>query len=288
MAESVLAPKVKGTLALDAALADAPLDFIALFSSTLSITGVFGQVDYCSANAFLGAFARSSSSRRAALTVSIIWNIPEWEIWQEAAMLAVPEVQAEFNKAKETYGINYSEGMEAFARAIEGTQPEVIVAAQDFQAVVEAQTSSVASGLLNMLENAGRAEHKPARPEIGTAYAAPTNETEQLTADIWQDIFGIARVGIHDDFFSLGGNSLLAIQLVSRLRKNFKVEIPLSKLFEFPTVAGLSATIAENQVKQKDLEEMERLLIEIEAMSPESVQVELEVIQSSNEEKVNG
>jgi acyl transferase domain-containing protein len=288
MAESVLAPKVKATLALDGALADVPLDFIALFSSALSITGVFGQADYCGANAFISAFARSSFSRRGGLTVSIAWNIPEWEDWQGAAMLAVPEIQAEFNRARQLYGINYSEGVKAFARVINHTQPEVIVAAQNFQALVEEQSSSAASGLLNMLENAGSAEHKPARPEIGAAYAAPTNETERLTADIWQDIFGVERVGIHDDFFSLGGNSLLAIQLVSRLRKTFKVEIPLSKLFESPTVAGLSASIVESQVRQKDLEEMERLLKEIEAMPPESVQVELEAIQSSKEEKVNG
>jgi acyl carrier protein len=139
-----------------------------------------------------------------------------------------------------------------------------------------------------MLENIGSADFKPARPDIDTAYVAPTNEIEQLTADIWHTLFGIERVGIHDDFFNLGGNSLLAIQLVSQLRKAFKVEMPLSKLFESPTIAGLSTSIAESQVKQRDLEEMERLLKEIEAMPPESVQVELEAIQSSNGENANG
>jgi acyl transferase domain-containing protein/acyl carrier protein len=287
-AESVLAPKVKGTLALDAALKDAPLDFLALFSSTLSVTGVFGQVDYCAANAFLGAFARSNVLRRGVFTVSIAWNIPQWEDWQEATMLAVPEIQEQFNQAREMYGISYSEGVKAFARVMTRAQPEVIVAAQDFQAVVEQQKSSAASGLLNMLENIGSADFKPARPDIDTAYVAPTNEIEQLTADIWHTLFGIERVGIHDDFFNLGGNSLLAIQLVSQLRKAFKVEMPLSKLFESPTIAGLSTSIAESQVKQRDLEEMERLLKEIEAMPPESVQVELEAIQSSNGENANG
>ena len=61
--------------------------------------------------------------------------------------------------------------------------------------------------------------------------------------DIWVEILGVKRIGIHDNFFDLGGHSLKATQVVSRLRNVFRSEIPLRHLFEFPTIAELAAAI---------------------------------------------
>ncbi|MBD2020581.1 amino acid adenylation domain-containing protein [Leptolyngbya sp. FACHB-36] len=74
-------------------------------------------------------------------------------------------------------------------------------------------------------------------------YMAPRNALEQLIADIWQTVLGL-QVGIHDDFFALGGHSLLATQVVHRLRDALKLEIPISRLFESPTVAELAEHLA--------------------------------------------
>jgi amino acid adenylation domain-containing protein len=81
------------------------------------------------------------------------------------------------------------------------------------------------------------------RPELGGAFVAPRTTTEELLAEIWAQILDIEQVGIHDNFFDLGGHSLLATQLVSRMRDAFQVEIPLRRLFEFPSVAGLAESI---------------------------------------------
>jgi amino acid adenylation domain-containing protein/non-ribosomal peptide synthase protein (TIGR01720 family) len=83
------------------------------------------------------------------------------------------------------------------------------------------------------------------RPALATPYAAPATDTERRVAETWQDTLGIGRVGVHDDFFSLGGHSLFATQIISRLRDAFRVELSLSTLFGSPTVAGLAAAVEE-------------------------------------------
>lgn len=82
-AERVLAPKVQGTLALDAAVGDAPLDLFVLFSSISSIAGLPGQADYTAANAFLDAFAQARSARDGSFTVAV-----NWSAWSEVGMAA--------------------------------------------------------------------------------------------------------------------------------------------------------------------------------------------------------
>jgi acyl transferase domain-containing protein/thioesterase domain-containing protein/acyl carrier protein len=87
VAASVLAPKVQGTLALEAALADdakaPPLDFLLLFSSISAFAGLAGQIDYAAANAFLDAYAQSRWARGEANTIAI-----DWSQWQEVGMAA--------------------------------------------------------------------------------------------------------------------------------------------------------------------------------------------------------
>jgi hypothetical protein len=82
----------------------------------------------------------------------------------------------------------------------------------------------------------------------------PRNQTEEVLANIWAEVLGLDFVGIHDDFFELGGYSFLATQIVSRAQDAFRVELSLCSLFENPTIAGLASVIAQNQGGLKELE----------------------------------
>jgi len=81
--------------------------------------------------------------------------------------------------------------------------------------------------------------------QVGTTSepAVPQTETEKTLARIWSELLNVANVGANDDFFDLGGQSLVAIQAVSRIRDAFGVDVSLRNLFERPTIAGLAELI---------------------------------------------
>ena len=87
---------------------------------------------------------------------------------------------------------------------------------------------------------------KPETAQIdsGTTYIAPRNEMEATLADIWQTILNREKVGIHDNFFEIGGHSLRAIRLVSLIQQSLNIQIKLSAIFANPTIAKLGETIA--------------------------------------------
>jgi acyl carrier protein len=119
------------------------------------------------------------------------------------------------------------------------------------------------------------------RPALDTRYVAPRTPAEDSLVAIWSELLRLERVGIHDDFFSeLGGHSLIATQVVSRIRAVFDVGLPLRAIFEQPTIAGLAALIAQRQ-GQGDRSDapIERIVsgaadrstVDVDQLSPEQV-----------------
>jgi acyl carrier protein len=80
-------------------------------------------------------------------------------------------------------------------------------------------------------------------PQLARPFLGPHTETEKGLAAIWVELLGVEDIGIDDDFFDLGGQSLMAIKAVSRIRDVFDVDLSLRNLFERPTVRGLAELI---------------------------------------------
>ncbi len=81
------------------------------------------------------------------------------------------------------------------------------------------------------------------RPDLETAYLAPRNEVETRVASIWEELLGIEKIGIHDRFYDLGGDSLLAAQVNARLGRAFALELPAAQLFKEATIAGQAGVV---------------------------------------------
>jgi acyl-CoA synthetase (AMP-forming)/AMP-acid ligase II/acyl carrier protein len=107
------------------------------------------------------------------------------------------------------------------------------------------------------------------RPELEISYLPPRTPTETELARIWSEVLSIDPVGIHDNFFDLGGHSLAATRVVSQVIKKFQLELPLQSLFQSPTIAEMAAVIGDHQGKQVEGQALERILSELESLSEE-------------------
>jgi acyl carrier protein len=93
------------------------------------------------------------------------------------------------------------------------------------------------------------------RPELAAAYVAPQTEIERAIATIWQEMLHLDRVGIHDNFFDLGGHSLLIVQLYSKLQGVFKRTISITDIFKYPTINSLAKYLNQDQNSQPTFDE---------------------------------
>ncbi len=83
------------------------------------------------------------------------------------------------------------------------------------------------------------------QPQLKTIFVAPGNENEKAIIDIWQNTIGLSQIGVHDSFFELGGDSLLALSVVSQINKKLHVNIPVSEIFARPTASELARYISD-------------------------------------------
>ena len=94
--------------------------------------------------------------------------------------------------------------------------------------------------------------------DIGACYVAPRNDSESVLAGIWQQVLKLERVGAHDNFFDLGGDSLQLIRVKNQIREELAVDLPVVELFRYPTVDSLSRFLSENQTRGAELEQSEQ------------------------------
>jgi acyl carrier protein len=123
------------------------------------------------------------------------------------------------------------------------------------------------------------------RPDLGSAYVEPSSALEQQLAGIWQDVLELECVGIHDNFYDLGGDSLAATKIVAQIVKQLRLELALRSLFQAPTVAEMAAVITAHRGGALGGESLERKLSELESLSEEEAQRRLAAKRSTTVDK---
>jgi acyl-CoA synthetase (AMP-forming)/AMP-acid ligase II len=109
-------------------------------------------------------------------------------------------------------------------------------------------------------------------PERQAEFSPPRTGLEELLAGIWGAVLGLQRVGIHDHFLELGGDSMLATQVLSRVLAATQAAVPLTSFFETPTVAGLAAAVTRHRAGHAGGEDLARELAELEGISDEEAE----------------
>ncbi|MEA5528081.1 non-ribosomal peptide synthetase [Dolichospermum sp. UHCC 0684] len=92
------------------------------------------------------------------------------------------------------------------------------------------------------------------RPDLEESFVAPRNPIEEKLAAIWADLLGYEQIGVNDNFFNLGGHSLIVAQILSRVRDSFQVELSFANIFANPTVAGLASVIQQHELLEQKLQ----------------------------------
>jgi acyl carrier protein len=139
-------------------------------------------------------------------------------------------------------GIRPADGAEAF-RLLLGADPgpQVVIAAQPVSELMAATQRVTQESVESDLGTPAPADHPGSRE----GHVAPRNELEAAIALLWREVLGGEELSVTDNFFDIGGNSLVAVQLIALVRREFGVRLPMRSLFEDPTVEGAAAKVAE-------------------------------------------
>jgi NADP-dependent 3-hydroxy acid dehydrogenase YdfG/acyl carrier protein len=280
-AAAVLAPKVAGTRALLDALSPHSPAVVVLFSSIAAITGNIGQADYAAGNAFLDAIAQAAPAGPTRV-ISI-----NWDAWQDVGMAAEAATTAsprhrEQRADRLRLGIPPDRGVEAFFRILSQPFAQVTISPAGLAARLaeaNAEAAGVQSATAPAAQSTGAPRH--ARPELDTPHRAPSTAGEHTLAAIWEELLGTSGIGLDDNFFDLGGDSLLATQLIARLRTAFGQEWSLRDLMAYATIAALSAAI-DAKLAAPALADA-ALLAEIDSLSDEQAEARLRALSGRSE-----
>ncbi|HEU4534838.1 MAG TPA: SDR family NAD(P)-dependent oxidoreductase, partial [Polyangiaceae bacterium] len=238
--EAEFAPKAYGALALREIARRCRPDFVLLCSSLTALSGGVARAGYAAANAFLDALAQAAAREGEPYTVSV-----NFDRWQHVGMAARAEARLVAAGMGDVIlgGMTPEQGQQVFHRVFgQRAMPQVIVSTRPLGALPKDDEGAALAGRLG-IGRAGAVSGGGDRAPGAALGPVPAEALASQVAEIWARAFGLERVDAGQDFFALGGESLLALQILNRVRDVFGVELSLREFFERPTAAGLAGRV---------------------------------------------
>ncbi|MPZ81183.1 MAG: SDR family oxidoreductase [Actinophytocola sp.] len=226
--------KTRGTAAIERVLADHPVDFCVLFSSMSSVLGGIGFAAYVAANTYLDAVPyrhRGEATRWAAIN---------WDTWTSTAEMVDGGGIGDLGASMVEYSMTETEALAAFDAVLANPVPRTVISAGELPKRI---TQWLVKDTADEPKSVGA---RMPRPTLAQEFVPPTGERQRQLAEVWEDMLGIDGVGARDNFFDLGGTSLMGLQMVKRIQKVTGVAVSAVNLFEAPTVHAM-ATLVEQK-----------------------------------------
>ncbi|MDI5895995.1 type I polyketide synthase [Flavobacterium algoritolerans] len=220
---SMLAPKVNGIENLYTAFKDKSLDFIWTASSLSATYGTMGLSAYISSNTYLEYFALSKSGNLKCVELPAI-NFDEDFPLRKQNVLCSSEVIEVFEKTLELQNSNI-----------------IYVSKEDINLTLNLFNKTSHKLGKEIKPNAEKTE----RPDLQTDYLSAQTDVEKKLKLIFEDFFEIIDIGVQDDFFELGGDSLRAMVFLKKINKEFNIEISISDFFSNKNIQGIANLIEE-------------------------------------------
>ncbi|MGC5015662.1 SDR family NAD(P)-dependent oxidoreductase [Streptosporangium sp. DT93] len=219
-------------------------ELLVLYSSAVTAFGGIGEGDYCAANTLLDAYGQAlAGTAPSTRVVTVAWGPWKHDVWQSENFKSAGGLADKVAAYRDRFGFADDAGCALLDRIVAGGHGCVMAVRQPLREVLDAWTNMLdLDGLLKSATAAPQGERFP-RPRLRTDYAAPRTEAETRMADLWGAYLGIDRVGVHDPFFDLGGNSLTGMAMVLAIEKDLGRPVAPAVLFEHPTVAEFAAAL---------------------------------------------
>jgi amino acid adenylation domain-containing protein len=225
-------PKIHGLQVLGELFQDKELDFCLLISSLSPILGGLGFAAYSAANTYMDTYVHKYNKTNPMKWTSVNWG--DWKSEKPSTVSSSSLAELEMTP---------QEGIKTFERILAHCQSnQVIVSSGDLQTRID-QWVKFASLDEEIPVVKGKSPTLHQRPNLMTSYVAPRNQLEQDIAAIWEQLFGFRQVGVQDDFFELGGDSLKAITSISKMHRKLDVLLSLVEFFNRRTIEELAKYI---------------------------------------------
>lgn len=239
----ILEPKYNGTNNIIDSCKANNVKLLVLFSSMSSLIGGVGQAAYCAANSYLDACAYYNENFNGVHTICI-----DWDRWKHTGISKdLESIHYKLTGSVMEDGLDVNEAIELFDKCMCIKYPHLIVLSQDIECFfgnnevleeIEIQTDAVVTAKMD-------------RSSLSSEFCAAETETEKELVKLWEKELLIAPIGINDDFLELGGDSLKAIIMITRVDKLFHRNVSVASFLAQPTIKTLAELIEKTNSEKK-------------------------------------